>query len=164
MMNIYGEYFYGNKISAYGLEHNRVDYGTLAKAFDAVLNNNIIGRYEWDQISGFVDYSEEIEELQERADELEQSRRDGFEPEYYARRLAELEDQIEELRAEEESANFPEIFQYYIVSNSGAELLQEAGEIVFYNYDLDMYLWGVTHYGTSWDYVLTDIPCNTGTI
>ena len=30
-------------------------------------------------------------------------------------------------------------------------------EIVYYNEELDMYVWGITHYGTSWDYVLTDI-------
>ena len=26
-----------------------------------------------------------------------------------------------------------------------------------YNEQLDMYLWGITHFGTSWDYVLTDV-------
>lgn len=41
---------------------------------------------------------------------------------------------------------------------TGARLLQqETNEIVYYNETLDMYLWGVTHYGTSWDYVLTSI-------
>lgn len=40
-MNIYGEYFYGNRISDYGLQNGYVDYGTLAKAFAAVLNNDI---------------------------------------------------------------------------------------------------------------------------
>lgn len=24
-------------------------------------------------------------------------------------------------------------------------------------YRMDIYLWGITHFGTSWDYVLTDI-------
>ena len=65
---------------------------------------------------------------------------------------------IEEL--EDEQAEIPEIYQYYIVSDNGARILEEFNEIVFYNEELDMYLWGVTHYGTSWDYVLTNIPCN----
>ena len=30
-------------------------------------------------------------------------------------------------------------------------------EIIYYHEDLDMYVWGVTHFGTAWDYVLTDI-------
>ena len=30
-------------------------------------------------------------------------------------------------------------------------------EIVYYNSALDLYLWGITHFGTSWDYVLTDV-------
>lgn len=36
------KYFFGNKISDYGLKNGYVDYGTLAKAFDAVLNNDIV--------------------------------------------------------------------------------------------------------------------------
>lgn len=109
-MTINSEYFYGNKISDYGLENGYVDYGTLAKAFNAVLANDIIRQtYEigyWEQISG------------------------------------DCED---------------EIFQYYIVDCSAPELLEEAGEIVFYNEELDLYVWGVTHWGTSWSNVLTNI-------
>lgn len=51
----------------------------------------------------------------------------------------------------------PEVFQWFIVDDWGASLLKEIGEIVYYNETLEMYLWGVTHYGTSWDYVLTSI-------
>lgn len=50
-----------------------------------------------------------------------------------------------------------EVMQWYIVTAGGAEILGECGEIVYYNSEMDMYLWGVTHYGTSWDYVLTNI-------
>ena len=56
-----------------------------------------------------------------------------------------------------ELEEFPEIYQYYIVSDNAVDILEEAHQIVFYNDDLNMYVWGVTHYGTSWDYVLTDI-------
>lgn len=50
------------------------------------------------------------------------------------------------------------IFQDYIISEQGYEFLSDhTDEIVFYNEKLDLYIWGVTHYGTSWDYVLTDI-------
>ena len=50
------------------------------------------------------------------------------------------------------------VFQDYIISESGYKFLEEyTDELVFYNYILDIYVWAVTHYGTSWDYVLTDI-------
>lgn len=50
------------------------------------------------------------------------------------------------------------IYQDYIISESGYEFLKEyTDEIVFYNEELDVYVWGITHYGTSWDYVLTSI-------
>ena len=58
---------------------------------------------------------------------------------------------------DEETDNYYDIYQWYIVSDNGASILQEAGEIVYYNEALDMYLWGVTHYGTAWSYVLTNI-------
>lgn len=50
------------------------------------------------------------------------------------------------------------IFQDYIISESGYEFLKDyTDEIVFYNEKLDLYIWGVTHFGTGWDYVLTDV-------
>lgn len=54
--------------------------------------------------------------------------------------------------------NYFEIYQYYIIAESGAKFLEEyTDELVYYHERLDMYLWGITHFGTSWDYVLTDI-------
>lgn len=127
MANTYkiaSKYFCGNEISAYGQEHNRLDYATFVKAFDAVLNNNIfdmawnIGN-GWELVNG-SDYDEENDE-------------------------------------------YVEIFQWFIVSDTGARMIQDyTDEILYYHEELDIYLWGVTHYGTSWDYVLMDIPCNCG--
>ena len=66
--------------------------------------------------------------------------------------------QLESGEEEDEDGNFYEIYQYYIITAGGARFLEEyTDEIVYYNEDLDMYLWGITHFGTSWDYVLTDI-------
>ena len=64
---------------------------------------------------------------------------------------------------DEENDEYTEVFQWFIVSDSGAQMIQDyTNEILYYHDDLDIYLWGVTHYGTSWDYVLMDIPCNCG--
>lgn len=161
------EYFYGNKVSSYGLEHGYVDYATLAKSFDAVLNNDIMSKTydigDWEQVNGFIDNSEEIDELQDKVDELE-TERDEAEGRLEPNEIGALSDQIDalyeqigELREQQEEE--PEIFQYYIISDDGADILKrETNEIVYYNDELDMYVWGVTHWGTSWDYVLTDIP------
>ena len=113
---IRGSTFYGNPISDYGMQEGYLDYGTLAKSFDAVLNNEIISKteFEFEPVQGYVwnDYDE-----------------------------------------------YKEIFQYYIISDSGASILEYwcPDEIVFYCDELDMYLWGVTHFGTAWSYVLTDV-------
>lgn len=59
---------------------------------------------------------------------------------------------------EENEDGYYDIFQYYIITDSGARFLEEnTDEIVYYHNELDMYVWGITHFGTGWDYVLTDI-------
>lgn len=160
-MFVHGEYFNGNKISEYGIKNGYVDYATLAKAFDAVLNNGIIAStteigYYWEQESGFIDNFAEIEELNERISELMLDN-DNDE---HTEEINELQEKIDELEEEENDSRNVDIYQYYIVSDRGAEILKEINEIVFYNDAFDMYVWGVTHWGTSWDYVLTDIKCN----
>ena len=173
-MLVHGKYFYGNEISDYGQENGYVDYATLAKAFDAVLNNEIIQKtFEigyWEQESGFIDNAEKIEELQEKIDDIESNINISIEAdenfecsEKHAEMLSQMEklqDEINELEEEQDNSYNQEIYQYYIVSDNGAEILKEINEVVFYNEELDMYVWGVTHYGTSWSYVLTDIKCN----
>lgn len=59
---------------------------------------------------------------------------------------------------ENEYGDYYEVYQYYIISDYGYSLLERhTDELVYYHEELDMYLWGITHFGTSWDYVLTDI-------
>jgi predicted nuclease with TOPRIM domain len=169
-MELYGKYFCGNEISAYGQEHNRLDYGTLSKAFDAVMSNDLMNQTAeigyWEQESGYIDNSERIDEIDEEIDEKTEALEeieaedtpDGEKIDAIKAEIASLEEEKEELEAEQDEQ--PEVFQWFIVSNSGAEILKEINEIVYYNDVLDLYLWGVTHWGTSWDYVLTDVPCN----
>lgn len=151
------KYYYGNLISEYGIEHGYVDYATLAKAFDAVLNNDIMNlTYDigcWEQVSGIIDNADEIEELEEKRDELEEENENNP-SQIIENEINGINDQIEELESEQDDEG---VFQWYIVDDWGARLLQDINEIVYYNETLDMYLWGVTHYGTSWDYVLTNI-------
>lgn len=57
-----------------------------------------------------------------------------------------------------DDGEYHEVYQHYIISDSGANFLMEyTDELVYYHEELDMYIWGVTHWGTSWDYVLTNI-------
>ena len=57
-----------------------------------------------------------------------------------------------------------EIYQYYIIDDSTAQrLIDNTDEIILYHNRLDIYILGVCHYGTSWQYVLTDfelVKCN----
>lgn len=51
-----------------------------------------------------------------------------------------------------------DIYQDYIISEYGYEFLAEnTDELVFYNERLHVYIWGIAHFGTSWDYVLTNV-------
>lgn len=153
------KYYYGNAISEYGMQNGYVDYATLSKCFDAVLNNDIMSlTYDigyWEQVSGAIDNTDDIEELEEKRDELEE-KNERSPSQIIENEIDEINEKIEELESEQNDDQ--EVFQWFIVDDLGARLLQqEANEIVYYNETLDMYLWGVTHYGTSWSYVLTSI-------
>lgn len=153
-------YFCGNKISEYGLKNGYLDYGTLAKSFDAVLCNDITklfysdvnGEYnEVEQISGFIDYCDEIDELNNKISKLMLDNENGE----HAAEIDELQEQIDDL--EQEQNELPEIFQYYIISENGKRIIEEfTNDPLFYIPVLDVYVWGVTHWGTAWDYVLTE--------
>lgn len=51
-----------------------------------------------------------------------------------------------------------DIYQYFIISDYAAEYLERhTEEIIFYIEELNMYIWGVSHFGMSWDMVELDI-------
>ena len=66
---------------------------------------------------------------------------------------------------DEETDEQIDVYQYFIVdfSNWTYELITKYKEqfgkefILYYIEELDLYILGVTHFGTGWDYVLTDI-------
>lgn len=153
--------FHGEEISEYGKENGRVDYATFSRTFDAVLSNDILRVYPeaWEQENGPNVY--EIEsELQNEIDELEYEL--GNAEENGEDELAEtIRDQIEDRMNQINDLDYEyEIFQYFIVDSLGAELIKEyTDDPLFYNSELNMYVWGITHCGTRWDYVLTKIPC-----
>lgn len=48
------------------------------------------------------------------------------------------------------------VMQDFIISKYGYELLKEyTDELVFYNDQLDVYIWAVSRWGTAWNYELT---------
>lgn len=163
------KYFFGYEISEHGQQHGYVDYRTLAKTFDAVLCNDITKLFystinndyvEPEQVNGYIDNSDKIEQLQEQIEELEEKQPALTEDnELYIsiqEQIDELQEQIDELEREQDE--LPEIYQYYIISDNGAKILQHyTNEILYYIEPLDVYVWGVTHFGTAWDGVLTDI-------
>lgn len=66
---------------------------------------------------------------------------------------------------DEETEEQIDVYQYFIVdfSNWTYELITKYKEqfgkefILYYIKELNLYILGVTHFGTGWDYVLTDI-------
>lgn len=51
-----------------------------------------------------------------------------------------------------------DIYQYYLINEDTARrLIEDTNEIIYYHNELDIYILGISHFGTSWDYVLTDI-------
>lgn len=136
-MTLYGNKVYGVEVSNYGLENGYLDYLTLSKIVgNAILNNSIrTAGYpeDWELVCG-----KEAYDLDEEGCECDLDDDNCVQTIYY------------------------DIYQDYIISESGYKILSEyTDEIVHYNSELDIYLWGITHFGTSWDYVLTNIKLVT---
>lgn len=167
---LYGTTFFGNEASDYAKEQGYLDYATFAKAFDAVMNNNIMENTcevgFWEQENGIIDNSEEVDALKEEITDIENrleflTDEEIEEAQMLQEEIGSIQEQIEELEEEQERLYNQEIFQYYIVSDQGAEMIKQYTEDpLFYNETLDMYVWGITHYGTAWSYVLTDVKLN----
>lgn len=166
---LYSGNWMGEQVSEYGKEHGYIDYRCLAHVVDEmVLCNDITklfysdinGEYnEVEQEHGFIDNSEMIEFKQELIEALEDTLENAFDDEhikYLNNQIEIIKEQIEELEQKQDEQ--PEIYQYYIISDNGADILKRfTDEIVYYIPVLNVYVWGITHWGTSWDYVLTDI-------
>ena len=70
----------------------------------------------------------------------------------------------------EETEEYIDIYQYYIVDVDSwrleeykeylEETKKESDFILWYDNELDIYILGVSHYGTSWSYVPTNIEIN----
>ena len=176
---LYSNNWMGEKVSEYGLENGYIDYrclsnvignGVLCNDITKLFHADINGEYnEPEQVNGTIDNSEEIEAKQEQIealeDTLEQLERIDADDRtaeqlshilYLYSEIETIKEQIEELEREQDEQ--PEIYQYYIISDNGADFLHRyTDEIVYYIPVLDIYVWGIAHWGTGWDYVLTDI-------
>lgn len=124
-----------NDLGIYEKQNNRLSYYNLVHNYfnNIILCNDIIKEHELELVSKIPSW----EDLDE-----DEKKYYGDEDEYYF-----------------ESHN-PECYQYYIVNfNSYDEdkIISNPNIILFYCYDLNLYILGVTHYGTNWDYVLTNI-------
>ena len=169
---LYGTTFCGNEASDYAKEQGYLDYATFAKAFDAVMNNSIMENTceigFWEQENGIIDNSEEVEALKEEITDIENrleflTDEEIEETQMLQEEIDSIQEQIEELDEEQARSYNQDIFQYFIVSDQGAEMIEQyTNAPLFYNETLDMYVWGITHFGTSWSYVLTDVKLNCG--
>lgn len=117
-----------------------ITYGTLAEYVgDMILCNNMQDRlYNTMELYSGTEYNYFNNDYQEITKE-----------EY-----EEKEENNEEVHEE-----LKDVYQYYIIGDSAVSWLSNnSDEIIYYDNELDLYVWGIQHCGTSWDYVFTDIP------
>lgn len=128
VLEMYDGKVWGHKVSQYGLEHKKLDYRTLAEIVgDMILCNDIVKLMYGASIDGECVWADI-----ENGSEYDEDYEDGDVP--------------------------IDFYQYYIINGHGVEFLKEyTDETIWYIPQLDIYVWGITHFGTSWDYVLTDI-------
>ena len=125
------KYFQGIEIGKYALENGYLDYATLAKSMDCVLANNLIeqtgGFGNWELQQGDLwTYEDQAgntyneSEIREKIEELEDIRT-GLDPWDDSEEYKRIGDEIDHLIGSEQQQ---EIFQYYVISHSGADTLQ----------------------------------------
>lgn len=124
---------------------------------DAVLCNNIVKidpEIFYNQEAGFYTYEELYnDKLEELKEDYKEELKKG------EKTIEELEKEAEEY-ADEEQYNY-EFYQYFIIDfhSYTLELLKELKQHtlqIMYSEELDCYILGVGHFGTSWDYVGSD--------
>lgn len=80
-----------------------------------------------------------------------------FKVEYTQEEFEENEELQEEFNDYEEyisNCDCYDIFQWYIIDESSARVLIDlTDEIIFYDDELEIFAWGITHYGSSWSIV-----------
>lgn len=131
-----------------------ISYAELAKRVgDMVLfNNHNQADPEWHQ--GII----EQPLMRERLDAIDEENR-GYE----LKRIEESTDEGEKAKLTEELEDMEnasvfdfEIYQSYTITQGGAEYLaNHTGELISYSEKLDLWLWHIGHYGTSWSGVYT---------
>lgn len=130
-------YFYGHELSKESINSGRMTYADLVAPFSIILANELmqktydIGYWEIENGSDVTYYDSEGNELE-------------LEPDNYW--------------ADEYQEEYNEYYQYYIIEPEFAGVLEEfTNETVWYNEELDLYVWGVQHWGTPWNGVYTEI-------
>lgn len=118
-----------------GTKTERISYAELARRVgDTVLNNTIMSQTQTD---GYYF------DLENGADT------------YCYKHETEEECAKDDSNCDYESV---EVYQTYIISGNSADYLERnTDEIIYYCDKLDIYLWGITHFGTGWDYVHTSV-------
>lgn len=161
--------YYDVTASSTGIKNNRVDEETLFQVIKGISADDIFKKTQeygignWELVNGSLyvhydcegnDYTDE--EAQERIQELEELI-DNADEEVQADEIAAWEADIQDL---EDGVEY-DIHQIYLVSEKAARILiEESDEIVFYNQELNAYVWCITFCGVDWSEVLTSIPLN----
>lgn len=141
---------YFNQIASdYAKENNKLDYAGLAKLVGShILCNNIteVDPSIFDNVQCGSLYEISDDALYDYEDYTLECKENEEEPMTY-------KDWLEENREDYERE--VDIFQYFLVDD--IYWLEKSGELVLYSDLLDCYVWCITHCGTGWSYVLTDI-------
>lgn len=138
--------YYATPVSSYGNEHGYVDYRTFANEIDRQG-----GYLRCNNITSVIPIESFYETLHN--DIVEYYVDDNG---YY---IYEYDEEFNPNDDTEIEYSYSEVYQWYLVADNPytREMLEQANQVWGYIEELDLLVWGVTHWGTSWDYVLTDI-------
>ena len=153
----------------YEKENNRVSLANYLNFYEIhmILNNSVFDPCEFE----LYNYNQLIEiEKEEIKEEYKEEIIYNISEAIRESEIYNLWDDIEEIKEDvlfeflqdkeeeiEERVFLIDVYQFYIINERDINFLMALGYPIYYNYDKDLYLLGVTHLGTGWDYVLTQI-------
>ena len=150
---------FGQDLNEEEIKTQTISYLTLANSFQNIMCNNIINDeyFQEELTSELYSHYENITKEYTTEELFEECECHGIIDDDTT--LADFKENEEENKREliEEYARNYEAFQFYIVDDGARKWIEAfTDDLVVYNQTLELDIWCITHWGTSWSIVPTD--------
>ena len=141
-----------NRVSLY----NYLQYYNI----EMIMNNNLIDKFVF-ELENYYELKQNL--INEKEEEIKELTKELIYNEYGHDITDEEYDEVYEECEEDiikrltDELYYIDVYQYFIIHENDKDYFSILNYPIYYSYDIDMYLVGITHIGCSWTHILTDI-------